>query len=517
MVGSFFTAQNLLFSMLSYPVALLEEITEKEIKSCGLLGRRLRQISQVVSLPPTSVVAYPVFQQWKKDGRISWQTEMEISSIYKKIGGGVVSVWPSPSYERPEIEGSLANSNLELLSRITQLSRKFLSDEEEDHRKGREIKEFDLAFVIQSVLDTPHSGSTSVHISDNKAEIYAVHGQFVDREGADFYSLSLDGKTVERKPSIQEKMWLCDEKGLKATQIEESLKSQEKLSEEDIPKLLEICRRMKKKIEGDFRFTWLRRGKIFYVSFVFPVTGAEEGRETKVEEAKAILIPEMRVFLDGRGLRDFEKVLEKPIQGILPIGLDDLAEGRRGKEAVEALKSSMVTLLPSLRPRPIGILIERREDLPLLLKALSDVKPNQEPNLWLVLSGVRTTEDFEELSSVLKDAGLGKEKYLSHWLFLSRPADLFMVRALSQDCDGFLLDMESLAMDLGGSYPVLEAVGDFAEKTSSMGKPLGVCLGPKDLKMIVSGLAEMGVSIISAREEQFEEVYEVLEGLKGER
>lgn len=457
----------------------------------GITISTLTRVGRMATVPKGFVISSTVFNEFRSqnvnlsDRLLPWSVELEIAKAYDDLGSNVVNVLPSPSYPS-EISGSYISDKTSLVTEIRKTMTDFLSEEEEDCRKGQEVEVFQLAFLVQEI--PPHSASGSIETGpvDGQYEVRAVLGLPVDLTESDRMTIGDDGSVAEKTILSQERMWIAED-GLKKVDVERDQRREMKVPSDLLRKLSALGKRMTTKV-GTGTFHWYLKDRIF---IVWSVALRERTRRPAPEPMAEVVtvkreIPsrETSIFLVSESLP--EDVKRAEIQGLFLVP----SEGSR------PVADELIRLSERLAPRPIVVLAGEKG-----MGSLAGARRDGRKNLWPMFT--TTTSEFREITRPAVEKGLERSKDLPFWATANSPTTLLFLKDVAEEFDGIFIPLDEVIRTMEGPGDkrfdlTVSALGRIVEEARERGLVTAIGISTKDrLGDIWSYCADMGVDILA--------------------
>ena len=477
--------------MQSRRVALFDDLPAEELARSGVTISTLARAGRVATVPKSFVICHPVFDEFRsaKEGvserLIPWSVELEIARAFDRLGSSVVNVMPSPSYPS-ESSGAYVSDKASLVTEVRKTMVEFLSEEEEDYRRGKEVAAYRLAFLVQEI--PPHSASGSVEeAGEGKYDVRALLGLPVDLSSADTMTIDGEGSVVDRKILSQERKWVAEEAGMEEVDVEKELRRESKVPPDLLKKLSALGEGLTRKM-GPGTFHWYLKDRVF---IVWNVSLAEElpepapePREKTVDVKRQIPTRETNIFIMSRSPpKDIEKA---EIQGLFLVP----------SEGALPVTDELLRLSKNLRPRPIVVLVGDRD-----MGSLAGARKEGGENIWPMFGA--TASHSEEIVKSAAEKGLRRSKELPFWLEAGTPTSLLLLKDVAGEFDGVFIPIDDLVNKMDAPQDkrfgmALSAVGATVDETHERG--LVVAIGTSDRRRLAElwrYCAEKGIDILA--------------------
>ena len=477
--------------MPSRRVAFFDDLSEGELARSGVTISTLARIGRVATIPKGFVISHPVFDQFRsmKEGvsekLIPWSVELEIARAFDRLGSSVVSVMPSPSYAS-EIPGSYVSDKASLVTEIRKTMVEFLSEEEEDFRKGKEVAAYKLTFLVQEI--PPHSASGSVKgAGEGKYDVKALLGLPVDLSSSDTMTIDEEGSVTDRTILSQERKWVAGEAGIEEVEVEKELRRESKVPPDLLRKLSALGERLTRKI-GPGTIHWYLKDRIFIVWNISldeeTPRPAPEPREETVEVQRPVPTRETSIFLMSESPPES---VEKPeIQGLFLVP----------SESAQPVTDELLKLSKDLRPRPIVVLAGMKG-----LESLAGARKEGGENIWPMFGA--TASHSVDIAKSAAEKGLRRSKELPFWLEASSPTSLLLLKDVAGEFDGVFIPIDEIVNKMDAPQDkrfgmALSAVGATVDETHERGLVVAIGTSNREqLGELWKYCAEKGIDILA--------------------
>ncbi|MFQ5910253.1 MAG: hypothetical protein ACE5IJ_05965 [Thermoplasmata archaeon] len=484
--------------MPSRRVAFLDDLSAEELEGSGVTISTLARARRVATIPKGFVISHPVFDEFRsmKEGvserLIPWSVELEIARAFDSLGSSVVNVMPSPSYPS-EISGSYVSDKASLVTEVRKTMVEFLSEEEEDYRKGKEVAAYKLAFLVQEI--PPHSASGSVkEAGEGKYAVKALLGLPVDLSSSDTMTIDAEGSVVDRKILSQEKKWVAEEAGTEEVDIEKELRREAKVPPDLLKKLSALGERLTRKI-GPGTFYWYLKDRIFIVWSVSLAEGAPEPAPEQIEtvEVKRQIPPRgTSIFLMSKSPP--ESLEEAEIQGLFLVPSED----------AQPVADDLLRLSKDLRPRPMVVLAGDKG-----MESLAGARKEGGENIWPMFGA--TASHSEEIAKSAAEKGLRRSKELPFWLEAGSPTSLLLLKDMAGAFNGVFIPIDEIVNKMDAPEDkrfgmALSAVGATVDETHERG--LVVAIGTHNRERLAElwrYCGEKGIDILAVEDDLMED------------
>lgn len=482
--------------MPSRRVALVDDLSEEELAQSGVTISTLARIGRVATIPKGFVLSHQVFDEFRSvkevasERLIPWSVELEVARAFDRLGSSVVNVMPSPSYPSG-ISGSYVSDKASLVTEIRKTMVEFLSEEEEDFRKGKEVAAYRLAFLVQEI--PPHSVSGSVEgAGEGKYDVKALLGLPVDLSSSDTMTIDEEGSAVDMTILSQERKWVAEEAGMEEVEVEKELRRESKVPPEMLKKLSELGERLTRKM-GPGAFHWYLKDRIFIVwnvSLVEEVPDPEPKETLEIE--RRVPSRETSIFLMSKSPP--ESVERAEVQGLFLVP----------SEGAQPVTDDLLRLSKDMRPRPIVVLAGDKS-----MESLAGARKEGGENIWPMFGA--SASHSEEIAKSAAEKGLRRSKKLPFWLEAGSPTSLLLLKDAAGRFDGVFIPIDEVANKMDAPEDkrfgmALSAVGATVDETHERG--LVVAIGTSDrerLGELWKYCAERGIDILAVDDRLIED------------
>jgi hypothetical protein len=413
--------------MPSRKVVFFDDLSEEELAQSGAVMSTFAKVSKIATVPKAFVIRPSVFKEFVSqvgdlsERLLSWDVELEIARAFDNLGSSVVHVVPSPSYAS-EISDSYVSGKASLVTEIRKTMAEFLSEEEEDYRKGEEVEDFQLAFMVQEIPPLLASGSIEKGPGEGLFFVKALLGLPVDLSASDKMTIDIEGSVVDKRVFSQEKKWITDEAGIEEVNVEKELKRELKIPKELLKKLSRVGDRLTTKM-GMGTYFWYLKDRIFIVWNVTLLK--EEPKEEVVPVEREIPPMEMSIFLQTKVPP--ESVDKAEIQGLFLIPAED----------VQLDMDGLLELSDQLKPMPIVISADEKG-----MESVAKARKEGAVNVWPLFEV--TGPEFQEITKPATESGLEKSEELPFWAIVNSPMTLLLVKEMAEVFDGIFIPLEEM-------------------------------------------------------------------------
>ncbi|MCJ2564485.1 MAG: hypothetical protein LN417_10440 [Candidatus Thermoplasmatota archaeon] len=477
--------------MPSRKVALLDDLSEEKLAQSGVTISTLARIGRIATIPKGFIVSHQVFDDFKsmKEGAserlIPWSVELEVARAFDRLGSSVVNVMPSPSYPSG-ISGSYVSDKASLVTEIRKTMVEFLSEEEEDFRKGKEVAAYRLAFLVQEI--PPHSVSGSVEgAGEGKYDVKALLGLPVDLSSSDTMTIDEEGSSVDMTILSQERKWVAEEAGMEEVEVEKELRRESKVPPDMLKKLSALGERLTRKI-GPGAFQWYLKDRIFIVWNVSLVEElpepAPEPKEDTIEVRRRIPSSGTSIFLMSKSPP--ESVEGAEIQGLFLVP----------SEGAQPVADELLRLSEDLRPRPIVVLAGGKG-----MESLAGARKEGGKNIWPMFGA--SASHSEEITKSAAEKGLRRSKELPFWLEVGSPTSLLLLKDAAGRFDGVFIPIDEIVNKMDAPEDkrfgmALSAVGATVDDTHERGLVVAIGTSNRErLGELWRYCAERGIDILA--------------------
>lgn len=484
--------------MLSRKVVFFDDLSEEELERSGITISTLAKVGKIATVPNGFILSSSVFEEFRSQkGELSqrllpWSVELDIAKAFDRLGSDVVHILPSPSYPS-EISGSYLSDKTSIVTEIRKTMMEFLSEEEEDFRKGKEVEAFRLAFLVQEI--PPHSGSGSIERGANEGQydIRALFGLPVDLSSSDRITIDMDGSVIDRRILSQEKKWIAGEAGIEEVEVEEEARRELKIPGELIKKLSALGDRLTSKI-GMGTFFWYLKNRVFIVWNVGPAEEKPKPKEEVVSVEREIPPRETSIFLLSTSSP--EDIDRAEIQGLFLLPLED----------AQPSPDELLTVSERLRPRPFIILAGEKG-----MESLARAREEGGRNIWPMFAA--TTSEFQGITKPATDRGLKRSEELPFWLMVGSPTTLLLLREMAEAFDGLFIPLEDIMSRMEESPQdkgfdlALSAIAGIIEEIHKRGLVLAIGTSTHEwLKDLSEYCVDKGIDILAVEDRLIEDV-----------
>jgi hypothetical protein len=472
-------------------VASFDDMSEEELARSGVTVSTLTTIGRVATIPKSFVVSRQVFDEFRSakedvsERVIPWPVELEVAKAFDRLESTVVNVMPSPSYSSG-ISGAYVSDKASLVREIRKTMMEFLSEEEADNRKGKEVASFTLAFLVQDI--PAHTASGSIEgVGEGKWDVRALLGLPVDLSSSDRMLIDAKGSLSDRTILSQDKMWVTEDAGMEEVPVEKEVQRELKVPMDLLKKLSELGERLTRKI-GPGTFHWYLKDRIFIVWNVSldegPPESAPEPREEKIEPQGQVPASETSVFLLSKTPPESVEVPE--VQGVFLLP----------SEGSPPVAEDLLRLSENLRPRPVVVLAGGKGT-----GALAGARKEGGENIWPMFAATAPLPD--EIARSAAENGIRRSKELPFWLEADSPTSLLLLKNVAGDFDGVFIPIDEVVNKMDAPQDerfgmALSAIGATVEDTHERGMAVAIGTSNRDrLAELWGYCAEKGIDILA--------------------